>query len=461
MPPLLALLLWFILLVGLWCFDPAKGPKTSAALWVPLIWLFIVGSRLPSQWLSGDTGQAAAALEEGNLLDRSIFLILILLAVGILTSRSFKWGAFFAHNSALTAFLCFALLSACWSDFPFIAFKRWFRDLGNYVVILVVLSDPRPLEAFRTLFRRLCYLLIPLSIVIVKYFPAFGRKYDDWLGTAMYLGATTSKNMLGAACLISGLFFFWDTFARWADRKDRRTRRIILVNVAFIAMTLWLLNLAHSATSSVCLALGCMVVAAAHSKAIQRSPVILKFLIPVSFFLYLIVAFGFGMMGNLAAAVGRNPTLTDRTAIWKILLSIHTNPLIGTGYQSFWLGPRLARVWELYTHINEAHNGYLDVYLNLGIIGLFLLGGFLIVSYQTIWRRFKPFTSLASLTLAVWTILLFYNMTEAAFQGGLLWLTFLPGALAVSERRVRTVAESDNAGATEELPNLPLEVTGA
>ena len=55
--------------------------------------------------------------------------------------------------------------------------------------------------------------------------------------------------MLGVLCLISGIFFFWDTVTRWPERKERRTKRIILVNVAFIAMTLWLLNLSSSATS--------------------------------------------------------------------------------------------------------------------------------------------------------------------------------------------------------------------
>src|SRR5208337_2713975 len=138
MPPSLALLLWAVLLLGLLCFDPARDPGTSAALWVPLIWMFIVGSRLPSQWLgSSQMGYSAVALEEGNSLDRTIFSVLILLAIGILMSRSFQWGAFFGRNVALTAFLSFALLSVVWSDFPFVTFKRWFRDLGNYLVILV------------------------------------------------------------------------------------------------------------------------------------------------------------------------------------------------------------------------------------------------------------------------------------------------------------------------------------
>src|SRR5437667_2866807 len=252
MPPSLALFLWLIVLASLLRFDPAKDSKTSLALWVPVIWMFIIGSRLPSQWLSDQIGQAAQDLQEGSPLDRTIFSVLILLAIGILMSRSFKWADFFVRNLALMAFLSFALLSVLWSDYSFDALKRWFRDLGNYLVILVALSDPRPLEAVRALLRRLCYLLVPLSILLIKYYPQIGKQYSYFTGADTYVGATTSKNELGVVCLISGLFFFWDTVTRWSNRKERRTRRILLVNAAFIAMTLWLLNLANIATSRVC-----------------------------------------------------------------------------------------------------------------------------------------------------------------------------------------------------------------
>src|SRR5580698_11416239 len=111
MPPSLALLLWFILLVALLYLDPARNSKTSLALWVPVSWMFIEGSRLPSQWFNGGLGQAAQSLEEGSPIDRSIYFALIFLAIGILMSRSFNWGNFFARNLALVALLTFALLS--------------------------------------------------------------------------------------------------------------------------------------------------------------------------------------------------------------------------------------------------------------------------------------------------------------------------------------------------------------
>src|ERR1700730_17516716 len=277
MPPSLALFLWAIILVWLLRSDPAKDPGTSLALWVPLIWLFILGSRLPSQWLGGGMGSAAPAFEGGNPLGRAIFSALILPAIVILMLRPFNWGAFFSRNITLMALLLFALISVVWSDFPLVSFKRWFRDLGTYFVILVVLSDPYPLEAARSVLRRICYLLIPLSVVLIKYYPQIGMQYSFWTGARMFVGPTTGKNMLGVLCLVSGVFFFWDTVTRWSDRKDRRTRRILMVNIAFIAMTLWLLNLANSATSTGCLYMSCLVIAIAHSKMFRRHPGFLKF----------------------------------------------------------------------------------------------------------------------------------------------------------------------------------------
>ena len=119
---------------------------------------------------------------------------------------------------------------------------------------------------------------------------------------------------------------------------------------------------------------------------------------------------------------------------------MHTNPLIGTGYESFWLGPRLEWFWRQgLGYINEAHNGYLEIYLNLGLIGLSLLVGFLIASYRTICKRLMPFSSFASLSLAMWTTMLFYSVTEAGFRSGLMWLMLLLAGISVSRRVDRPV----------------------
>jgi len=435
MPPTLALILWAILLLALLYFDPAKRANSSFALWVPIIWMFIAGSRLPSRWFGfQENASAAMELEEGNPLDRAIFILLILFAISILLARSFNWSRFFARNIFLMVFLIFCLISVCWSDFPLVAFKRWFRGLGDYLVVLVVLSDSRPQEAVCSVVRRVCYLLIPLSILLNKYFPAVARSYEPWSGMVMYAGATTTKNMLGAVCLISGIYFFWDTLIRWPNRKERSDKLTIVVNLIMFGMILSLLQLADSATSRVCLVLGCVIILAANRWKRQG---LLKFIIPTAFLVYVVLAFGFNINEQLAPAVGRDPTLTTRTFIWKILLDMHTNPLLGTGYENFWLGSRLETVWQRYAPgLNEAHNGYLEMYLNLGIIGVVLLGAFLVSSYGKICKMLNTSSKLASLYLALWAVMLFYNVTEVGFRSSLLLLVFLLGAMDGQCRKV-------------------------
>jgi exopolysaccharide production protein ExoQ len=436
MPPTVAIAVWLILLLGLLWLDPSKIRGTSWTLWIPIAWMSIEESRLPSQWLGYRVSSVVQAIEEGNPVDRAILFGLIVLAVGVLISRSFKWGEFFARNFSLTAFLIFALISVVWSDFPFIAFRKWFRDLGDYLMILVVLSDAMPLEALRTFLRRLYFLLIPLSVVMIKYYPQLSMQYNQWTGAPEYIGVSTSKNTLGALCMMSGIFFFWDTLTRWSDRKERRTRKIIFLNLIFLAMTLWLLHDAKSATSSVCLGIGCFIIAAVHSGWRTRHRGFVKWLIPGLFAVYLIAAFGLGLNGDLAGAVGRNSTFTGRTVIWRAILNTHTNPLVGTGYDSFWLGSRIQEVWAQTGYdITEAHNGYLDVYINLGIVGLFLVGSLLVSSYRRICNSLATtYSSSVSLAAGLLAIAFFYNLTEAAFSASFMCLTFLLGTIVVPRR---------------------------
>jgi O-antigen ligase len=461
----LALILWLTLLIALLYFDPARSQKLSPALWVPVIWLFILGSRLPSQWFDAQVGMGSVeTIQEGSPLDRSVYLLLIFLSLAVLISRSFNWGAFFKANWAVTAFLLFALLSALWSDFPFIVLKRWFRDLGIYLSVLVILTDSRVHGAMATVLRRLAYLTLPLSILLIKYFPEQGKQYETWTGRVQFVGAATSKNMLGLLCLVSGLFFFWDTAVRWSERKKQRTRRIIILNALFFALTLWLLNQAQSTTSKVCLILGCLIILVFYTGLFRRYPRLLKALVPVTFCLYLILNFGFQMNGSLAEAVGKDPTLTDRTKIWAFLLGMHTNPVIGTGYQSFWLGSRLETFWlqSGLGHINEAHNGFLEVYLDLGIIGVAIIAVLLIESYRSLCRRLESTPDLAVFGLAVWLCLVFYNMAEAAFETGVMYSVFLMAAMALPERVVRPAnAASLSAGRRAALASrgrLPMEI---
>ena len=387
-------------------------------------------TRLPSQWLELTAGSTAQAMEEGNWLDRCVYGVIIVLAFYIVSTRSVSWRGLLAGNHILALLLLFTLLSTVWSDYPDISFKRWIRDLGSYLSALVILSDPRPLAALDAVIRRVCYVVVPRSVVLIKYYRALAVTYDPWSGEPAYQGAALGKNGLGALCLVSGIFFVWDTVRRWPYRRDGLTTRTLLINGALIGMTLWLLWLSNSATSQLCLLIACLVVLAAHRRSSAR-PLWLKVGIPIWTCLYLGLDYLFGIQGLITSGLGRETTLTGRTELWEMILPLNPNPLLGAGYEGFWLGNRLMTMWTaLWWLPNQAHNGYIEVYLNLGFVGLLIVGGFLLVSYSRIWTTAT--VDLFSLGLTVWIVTLLYNVTEAALFKGSLWLLLLTNSIVIS-----------------------------
>jgi O-antigen ligase len=113
------------------------------------------------------------------------------------------------------------------------------------------------------------------------------------------------------------------------------------------------------------------------------------------------------------------------------VLSLHTNPLVGTGFESFWLGSRLQVVWSASdVGILQAHNGYLEIYINLGWIGVILLGGLAVTGYRHALAVFRQDPEAGRLALAFFAAGLIFSLSEAGFRMmNLIWFAFL---LAIS-----------------------------
>ncbi len=90
----------------------------------------------------------------------------------------------------------------------------------------------------------------------------------------------------------------------------------------------------------------------------------------------MVAELSFGIFEKIADLTGHESTLMGRAELWGELLALHTNPIFGVGFESFWLGDNANPIWDVrWWHVDEAHNGYLEVYLDLGLVGLFLLWG--------------------------------------------------------------------------------------
>ena len=207
-----------------------------------------------------------------------------------------------------------------------------------------------------------------------------------------------------------------------AHRKARRNER--LLSFFFLAMIWWLLSLANSATSLVCalVGIGMMLVLAVRwvSKKHLGSWLIAGFLV------FGVLESTVGVYGSVLKMLGRNTTLTDRTEVWADVLALAKNPLFGAGFESFWLGERLERMWaKWWWQPTQAHNGYIETYLNLGGVGVLLLIVLAVATFKKIQRMLLLDFEFGRLRMGFFVAILLYNFTEAAFKGvSLVWLVW-------------------------------------
>src|SRR5262249_9544470 len=158
-----------------------------------------------------------------------------------------------------------------------------------------------------------------------------------------------------------------------------------------------------------------------------RKPALVHLLI-VTLLSSTVYALFFQSSGDLVQSLGRNPTLTGRTDIWKLVLSMPSNPVLGVGYESFWLGARLQKIWAAIPglKLNESHNGYVEVLITLGWLGLGLLGWVIAAGYRNVIAAYRRDPDAGSLRMAFLIAPVINAMTEAAFRMmGPPWIVFL------------------------------------
>jgi O-antigen ligase len=356
----------------------------------------------------------SSSLEDGSPLDAVVFFGLIATGLFVLSQRRVQLSVFARQNVWLTVFLVFGFLAIGWSDFPLVAFKRWIKVLGHPITVLIVLTESNPLEAVRQVFKRTAFLFVPLSILLGKYFSQYGREYNYWTGEQYFVGAATDKNALGHACMIIGVFFFWNFFQALQMKSRRFKREELLLSGGFFLMSCWLLKMSSSATSLVTLALGMVTIGISGLPFVNRRYIGTYLL--AGMLTFAAADSMFGIYANVVHALGRNLTLTDRTNIWQIVLKLQPNPILGAGFESFWLGDRLEKIWSTEEgEITEAHNGYLEIYLDLGAVGVALLAGVLIATFRKISRDLLRRFEFGRLRLGLFIAIVVYNFTEAAF----------------------------------------------
>lgn len=303
----------------------------------------------------------------------------------------------------LVALALLAIISTAWSDAPLLTVRRSVFLLGSSF-IGIYLGERFSMEQLaRWLAQALCLLMMG-SIFLYCVAPASVIDYTAYYGA--WKGMTINKNTFGGYMAIAVVALLLVRFPhfRW-------------LRYVFVLMAAMLLLLSRSATSLV----GCILIVSMmplwrfihiYEKARRVAYVIVALATCAgSYFIWIDRAL-------LLRVLGRDFTLTGRTDLWLLVLSaIYTHPILGYGYGTFWSGMK-GEVLNIYIASGwlpmGAHNGYLELYLSFGILGLPLLLYFLVRSF----RMAKDYVGSNEGRLSLWPIsylllFLFHNCFES------------------------------------------------
>jgi O-antigen ligase len=320
------------------------------------------------------------------------------------------------HMIAFLAYLGFAGASVLWAYAPEISFIRYAQQL--MVVTAVVL--PAVLADRRTDLTHGLFLCFGLAVLINVPFVMQG--YQSKLVEG-YQGYFPTKNQLGACAAIALLLSFHEVL--YSGR-----RRMIGIFIGAVSVALILLSSSKTALGLCLLAPTLAAVALTLRRAMRVSPLLLPAALVLGYFALSAIS-GFSM-SRLSYMLYGDPSFTGRQAIWDFAsYEISRRPLLGWGYQCFWLvGPGAPSVVDapgwLKTMPN-AHNGYYDSLLEMGYVGFALLLTFLAATIHAIGRVAQSDPRRAWLLFSLAFFVMITNGLETTWMRGfeVLWVVFL------------------------------------
>jgi exopolysaccharide production protein ExoQ len=463
----LALLVSISGILGLTYLNRCAEVRTSPALWLPTLWLLIVSSRPVSMWLAGGAPvDEQSLLLEGSPTDAAVYGLLLAAGLVVLAVRGARTFSVLKVSLPVLLYFTYCLVSVSWSAFPLIAFKRWTKDIGDLVMVLVVVTDRNPTMAIQRLFSRVGFIVLPLSVALIRY-SDLGRGYDPD-GNLMNTGVTTNKNTLGLVTFVLGLGVAWTVRSLIVDAQQPHRGRRLASQLVVLAFAIVDLRLAQSATSIACFGFGAALVGITAVRGISRRPAAVHALVAT-----IVIAGGammlFGGQSLVTEALGRESNLTGRTEIWAAVIPLVPHPLVGAGFESFWMSrpvDALQRALPNWYHVEalySSHNGYIETYANLGWIGVGLIALILVNGYRRACAAFRYDSALASISLALLITSALYSLTEAGFRTLTpTWITLLLGVSAGGAVATSAIGRTmpERPAAAEPVDARPLVTTG-
>ena len=327
------------------------------------------------------------------------------------------------------ALVVWAYLSKSWSILPDVTGRRAFALLMTTLIGLY-LGSAFPARVLVKMLAAAFAVLAVGSLLITLAIPRFGLEseptlHGDWRGLWITKNTLAEFMMMGALAAISATMVSPGRRWRW-----------VAMGLACLALLL----LSKGKSSLLCLVLGAGVVAVL--ALLRRGPITA---VATGFVAGTVAIWGsflaFVSPGIVFTALGKDPTLTGRTDIWAaVLRQSAAHPAFGFGFGAFWEKESIpAQVIRKQTHwlVPTAHNGWLDLLVQVGWIGVGLFAAVLVITLLALLVRTYSLAD-GSFCLAFMIVFLLLSLSESVLEqhNNLPWSLFV-AIMALAFRPMR------------------------
>jgi O-antigen ligase len=383
-------------------------------------------------FLAGESQGVADVSRGGNPFIQAGYVGVYGIAFLLIITRARNIIDLVVRDPLLLVLVGIALFSVFWSAAPSVTLRGGVALVGTtlFGAYLAARFD------FREQLRLLAWALgiaALLSAAVALLLPSYGVE-SGFRGEA-WQGVFYQKNVLGRLMALGAVVFLLTAVGhgwRW-------------LKWAGFGLAGALVVMANSATSLVALV---ALLAVLPLYAALRG----RYTFTVPFFIAMILGGGLLAMWftNNSEAVfsllGREGTFTGRTNIWSAVLDkIWERPWLGYGYGGFWLGweGESAEVLIVLPQNNvptHSHNGFLDLWLDLGLLGLVAFVARLLLFIPRAVQRVRSTRSADGLwPLAYLTLLLLYAPAYPVGleQNSIWWVLYVAATLPLVSRSAR------------------------
>ena len=318
---------------------------------------------------------------------------------------------------SLVLLLVLAIASSWWSVDPSGTLFRSVSLAGTSLVGVYFAVRFQPRELLSILWRGYAIMAIA-SLLVAVLAPQIGVHQGNAWGTAeagMWRGVFSHKNTLGNVMLLALITCVVTYFERATVGRIYR-----LANLAMLFLAAVLLIFSASTTAQVLALMSAVVlmyVAFARRAGLLRGPLTLL----AAWLMAIVGLVVLSDLGTFTDLVGKDVTLTGRTVIWHLAIQlIEERPVWGYGYAN--------EVIKNLLDVLHAHNGYIQLAVDLGLVGC---GLFLLLLLQTGWKCYEHAMAspgaMAAWPLVVFSVLVVKNVAEASNMGSnsVSWLLFV------------------------------------